>query len=355
MSDDAVNAGAAPQPAGPAHPAFEVTPYRPDGGFSQLGSLLAIGLSLVGGLVLGYAAWFVSQWFFLVLIFPFLIGLALGGLGRLGVRLGKVRSPFMAGLAGFCGGCVAMIAMQYFEYLQFQKDMEKIHPGLRAMAADPNLGKMLMLQPDKEDKNAPDPEKAVAWLQDAVKVNDFLGYIDFSARQGVQLTSTRGGGKDRGINLGYHGSYIYWGIELLIVAGVAFAMTRGAAAEPFCTACNNWKQERPVGTLSHSAAHCSEAVSRGTLTKLIEPPAAGAPIETLTLAAAVCPNCLTNSPVDVKLERLTVSAKGEQQRATLAHVTYPGEALDALDRLFHTSPETPKDLPADESEPPAKP
>ncbi len=322
-----------PAPSRPA-PAFEVSPYRPEGGFSQMGSLLAIGLSLVGGLVLGFAAWFISQWFYLVLLFPIAIGAALGGLGRVGVRVGKVRSPLMAGLAGFCGGCVAMIGMQYFEYRQFLRERDQHVPAqLRAMVL-------------QMDKNAPLPQDpdAAAFVE-GLRVSSFIDYVDLSARQGVEIKRAKGGGKDKGMNLGYYGSYIYWGVELLIVAGIAFAMTRTAAGEPYCTACNSWKPERAIGTFNHAADHCTRALSEGTLTRLTEPPAAGSPIETLLLAAAVCPHCQSQAPVDVKLQRVSVNSKGERNVAQLAQVTYPGEALTALETLFQTASETPREPP----------
>jgi hypothetical protein len=36
----------------------------------------------------------------------------------------------------------------------------------------------------------------------------------------------------RGITLDYYGTHVYWGVELLIAAGIAFLCLRRAATEP---------------------------------------------------------------------------------------------------------------------------
>jgi hypothetical protein len=74
---------------------------------------------------------------------------------------------------------------------------------------------------------------------------------------------------DKGTNLGYVGSYIYWGVELLILVGVSFAIMLGAASEPFCVQCETWKQERILGGVSPPADEAVDAINQGDLNRLI--------------------------------------------------------------------------------------
>ncbi|MFT3878793.1 MAG: hypothetical protein QM703_03920 [Gemmatales bacterium] len=87
-------------PALPANTRFDATPYIPDGGFSVVGLvMLFVGLA-VAGIVMGVITHYVSKLIYFILVFPMLIGFAIGGVGALMVKWGKVRSPWVAGGAG---------------------------------------------------------------------------------------------------------------------------------------------------------------------------------------------------------------------------------------------------------------
>src|SRR5882724_503557 len=94
-----------PLPAPPqTHTNFSTVLYKPDGGYT-IGGLLMLISTLAGvGAVLGYITHIVSQWFYLILLFPALIGLGIGLLGVRKVHAGRVRNPWLGGLAGFLAG-----------------------------------------------------------------------------------------------------------------------------------------------------------------------------------------------------------------------------------------------------------
>jgi hypothetical protein len=221
MSDPAVETPPTPLPK------FNVSRYRPDGGFAISGMGMLISALVLLGAALGFVAHFVSQWIYLIAIFPVCIGLALGAVGHRMVKTGRVRNPLLGGFAGFLGGILAMTMMHYFDYESFKSKTKQ---------ADTEFIEFAKLPADQRDVlyqagNTPADERDKIELAIGA-LNSFAGYMNLQAREGVQFKKASGSGK--GTNLGYYGSYIYWVVEVLIVAGITFAMVKGATAEPFC-------------------------------------------------------------------------------------------------------------------------
>ncbi len=310
---------------------FPVRLYVPDGGMSLGGAMQLVGTLGLAGIILGGIASFISRFFYLVLLFPIGIGLLLGWVGSRCIRAFKIRRPLTCGVAGFVAGCLAMLSMHYFDYRHFEVTL--------AAEAGEDLELLQSIARDAERIKAnpsdiPEEQRAdvLAFigelekdpqLRRALLVDSLWSYLDFSAHQGVELK--RGAGN--GINLGYWGSYIYWGIEALIVAGIAFGVMKGAAAEPFCGECIAWKAAETWGPLSHP-----EAVEQSLREGRVEPfesDIAGKG-EQVAVTAFRCPTCADAGEIDVRVERLTVNSKGEVQRKRTVQVTYPAEAYRAL-------------------------
>src|SRR5688500_6072686 len=108
------NSSASAATPSPLPPPYTVKPYKPDGGTTMPGLMMLIGAIVVTGAILGFIAHFVAQAFYLILIFPVLIGFGLGDVGMRMVRAGRVRNPIIGGIAGFLGGTLAMFMMHYF-------------------------------------------------------------------------------------------------------------------------------------------------------------------------------------------------------------------------------------------------
>ena len=93
-------------------------------------------------------------------------------------------------------------------------------------------------------------EAAVAEVKQNKAVDNFPSYLNCQAAQGVTISS-RG---RNGFNLGYVGHVHLLGARMDRRGGGGhFGMVGGAAA-PFISTCNQWKEERPLGTLEESAA-----------------------------------------------------------------------------------------------------
>lgn len=325
-----------------------VRDYRPDGGFDLRGLvMLTCALILAGG-VLGFVAHFISQWFYLIVMFPLAIGLGVGVAGAQVARIARVRNPWIGGLAGLAAGIFAMAMMHYFDYRTFHAQQAAV------IAEDPEYVAMIRSTPGEipfEDDSAPAEsttfavpkpigpsvkEKEFREFVDAMRVQSFAGYIDHEARRGVELKSSHGGSGRSGSNLGYVGSYIYWIAETLIVAAVAFIAIRDQTRKPYCRACDAWRVERPVGTFAGNGALATAGVREGDLAKLA---AAGPSSEGFgehVLHVARCAtNCAGEAPeADVRLEHVTAGAKGQPQKKTLAHATWPAATADRVLALF---------------------
>jgi hypothetical protein len=353
MDENPVNQPPQPPEPGPAL-RFDVEPYRPDGGFQWSGVSLVIGVLGIAGLALGFVAHLIGQWFWMILVFPIFLGIALGAVGALAIKWGKVRSPWIGGIAGFLGGCGAMLVMHYCEYRDFRAEQQKLPEGVRQFfkfmkemrAENPNFPMPQLQAPRNNAKDQPNLEEM---LKD-MSVEDFPGFMHRMAERGVRIKGSHDfGNKDRGMNLGYYGSFIYWGIEVLIVAGIAFAVMRKRAAAPFCRTCDQWKVNRPLGTLHSSAEVGVSALRDGDIGRFAQaqPFVSGGNILVL---AAVCPGCGQSATVDVEMQLVTANSKGQKTTKTIAHTTYPGEALPVLETLFHPpeppAPPTPAASPA---------
>jgi hypothetical protein len=140
----------------------------------------------------------------------------------------------------------------------------------------------------------------------------------------------RGGSSSGSINLGYVGTYIYWVTELLVVAGIAFLCTFGAALEPYCRKCHSWKHRHKLGGVGATPEETAQAVRDGAVTQL-EPVEEEEPVR---LQVYVCPNCRGRAPVVVLAESVHKKEKDQESTNELAQVTYPGKALAVLRRLY---------------------
>jgi hypothetical protein len=160
----------------------------------------------------------------------------------------------------------------------------------------------------------------------------FGRFIDQCAVAGVEIAGRAG---QKATNLGYYGSYIYWFVEIVLVAGIAAAIIASVAAAPFCAECGTWKTSRKLGRVNVPRALALEAITSGEIIRLAGQDIGAGPGR-LSLEVTACPNCGSAAPVDVSFKEVTADSKGNEKQKQIAHVTYPGEALEVLEALFKT-------------------
>jgi hypothetical protein len=117
------------------------------------------------------------------------------------------------------------------------------------------------------------------------------------------------------------------------VAVLALIGTVGGAAQPFCPRCDSWKDDTTLGRLTGDPERAQKALEKGKIDALAdhEPDRAHGH---LLLSMSHCKFCRHRSTIDVKLQQVTKNDKGEEEKKELAHVTYPGEAIDDFEELF---------------------
>jgi hypothetical protein len=324
---------------------FTVQKFAADGGFSLAGAALLVVLAFATAAVLGVVASIVGRWFYLILLFPAIIGALVGFVALWAIQRGHVRNVMIAGAAGFLAGCTAMLTMHVAEYLHFKSEIDGIRnqldpADLQVIDTFPEVKANLNQQPPEVQEMVKELEKEPVGLA-ALRVRTFPQFVDYSAQQGVSIGRAVEVNRDakKGMNLGYIGTYIYWGVEVLIVACIAFGIAASAAKKPYCLECNSWKTSQVLGSVQPPAESAVDALQQGDLSLLTQNQPSSEEGQ-LLVSASVCSACGDHSTVDVKLENVTLNKKGEVQKKELAHVTYPQKSLPAISALFKSPSET---------------
>jgi hypothetical protein len=268
---------APPHPAGaetpaattstPGHP---VTPYTGTPGGSLAGFVVVVVVGLIGAVVVGFAAAFLRQYFWFVLVFAMLYGIALGGITGLGVRAGKYRRPVGAASAGIIAGIAGAFLLHYFGYRFAIRDM----PALAHLS--------------------------------------FWQYMDFRCVLGTSIG---------GISLGYSGTAIYWGLEALVIVIASAVAATWPIKRPFCAACNTWKEKKPLGVFRIDGPRAVEAIATGQPAALAAPATAD---DKVTVSLFHCPRCGDAGGIEAEVS--ATRGKGEGAVTTTAIVSYPAEA-----------------------------
>jgi hypothetical protein len=295
---------------------------------------LTTGVGVLVAVVTGVVAAIVGQFFYAVFIFPLFIGAAVGGAQKWAIRHTKIRNPLVCGAAGLVAGVVAVTTMHYVDYINFRQGMNEAAIEIQAWrnaiatTSDPEerqYGKAFLAEIES------DPEVIAA-----NQVNSFPNYLDWSARQGVEISSAYGNSK--GLNLGHTGTYIYWGVEALIVAIISAAMPRRRAAAPFCLACDAWRNERELGWIRAPAKVVGEVVQSGRLGDL--PATVGTSDGQVSVSAYECPFCPEQADIVLEVNAITYN-NGSRVKAPTARAVYPRKAADELARYFVSLEDTP--------------
>ncbi|MDD4890771.1 MAG: hypothetical protein PHU85_12680, partial [Phycisphaerae bacterium] len=262
-------------------------------------------------------------------LFPVGIGFAVGFAGSKVTTKSKVRSPLIGGLLGFVCGVAAILCMHYFDYRSYLDEMQKGEIARIIKMSDAEFESGIA-------EVAAEDQRVLRLTRTAVRKGTFAAYMDLQAEFGVELKRTASSSKSGGMNLGYIGSFIYWIVEVLIVAGIAFVLVRSAASEPFCGQCNQWRVAQPLGAVNDDGV---AAIAAGNMPALSAAMATGLPAR-LPVGAYVCPGCGVAGDVDVKVVRQTVNKKGEKSTEVLAFVTYPPNSVEQLAASLNTPPAT---------------
>ncbi len=316
---------------------FETVPYKPDGQFawSSLFQFIA-GLSVIG-VILGVALWYISQFFWMIILFPIAIGMVVGFLGSLLIRKTRIRNPWVCALAGLLAGVFAMAAMHFTSYRAFEAERQQAVPEeLLVLAREIDQFQAERDQLPQETRDVIEELESNPLFLQYLQVQSFPEYLDYVASLGVTISRSR---KEDDLNLGYAGSWIYWGLEALIVAGISLYVMKSTAADPFCAASNQWKTAVNYGVLPHHHDWLSDWKT-GRITP-VDWSNHEIPWDILVTVYS-SPEFPDTEPIDVFLNQMQTNAKGETSNKNLVKLRFPGEAHPLI-RAFCTVPATDDD------------
>lgn len=192
----------------------------PNEGIKNL-TIVAIAAGVIGGGIVG----FISQFFYLILLFPIVMGGAAGTAIAMTAKSSKVRNPMVAALFGTLTAFITYASMNYVQYITFKQELRK---------------EIIAESGKSDDANVEQLTNDV--LKEATGDTGFIGYIKFSAQQGMSIN--RAGRSGKGISLDENATWIYWLIELAIIDGLAMYLAFAAAKEPFCEEGNDWYADK---------------------------------------------------------------------------------------------------------------
>ncbi|MDJ1183861.1 hypothetical protein [Roseofilum casamattae] len=203
---------------------------------------LILSAVIAGGVVGGITS-FIGNFLYLIVLFPLGMGLLGGGATHIAVKQGKVRNPILAGVFGALTGFSIYGGMQGFDYLNFQRIVgrdfreeysEELQDALAASNGEITEEELVQLAID-------------TILIEHTGQSGFLGYLQFSAQQGMELSRSSSGG----IPVNGIGVWIYRGVELLIIGTIATTGGFRAAKQPFCETSDRWYEDpQRVGNVS---------------------------------------------------------------------------------------------------------
>lgn len=214
------------------------------------GVILLFGAALLAGIVIGGIASVISNFIYLVLIFPVIMGMAAGYVIKSVVISEKIRTPFVVVLTGLFATLIVYGSMHFFDYLQFRI----------------NLAKELQAQYFDEYGESAPRENVQAFidyvLAQKTGSSGFLGFILLEAQSGVSLSQVGPGSmpNDEGINLGSF-TWLYWLVEMGFIAWPSIDPAYHKSRELFCEHCNDWiPQGDHIGGIQPAALHQATAL-----------------------------------------------------------------------------------------------
>ena len=194
------------------------------------GLVLLFGAALLAGIAIGALASVVGRFLYLIILFPILMGLGLGMVMTSMVSSQKIRSSVVVIIAGLFAAVVTYGSMHYFDYLQFRSNVAK------QIKADV-LAEYGETVPDEDVQAYID-----YLLNEETGSPGFAGYIFFSVEQGVSISHIGVGSSDSGLNLGIF-TWVYWLVELGIIAYMSIEPAHKKTKDLFCENCDRWVTE----------------------------------------------------------------------------------------------------------------
>lgn len=200
------------------------TSGRPPRPSLTLSALPALLLAFPAAIVVGTLYHFIGQYLDLIVIFPLVAGLCVGGVLAAMAKKQKVRSKPALLTLGVLAGALCFCSRWFADSLQTREEFISSYSAKLA-GGNPAI-----------------EAKAQSVLRSHYTPLRFLPiYLQVAAKEGATITSTHDvGGSSHNSPITGTG---FWGLALfdaLIMCGTAAAVAAKQASAPFCASCDSW-------------------------------------------------------------------------------------------------------------------
>jgi hypothetical protein len=297
--------------------------YRASGHTSLIGLLLLVLTTILGGAVLGVVVALVGHYIYLVLLFPAIMGMVGGALIAAVVQRGDVHSPLLAGLFGILISLVAYGTYRYGEYYDAQRQFLE---GLKE-----RYGQVT---------EAGAAHALDQYLLDETGSTGFIGFVLNDAKQGVTISKTGSSSSGSDMTFSGTGAWVYWGVELLIIVGIAALIARSAAAEPYCEDCQSWYgKERWIGNIDKKLVKdVKTALKAGDFGKVRAVLAfSEIPLPRLVLTFRRCEHCTTTRPLVIVRQYTRRGRNNANVKQLMKGTVTPTEFMEMTGQPLNTA------------------
>lgn len=195
---------------------------------------LLFGAAIMGGLVIGGIVAFIAQFFYLIFLFPLIMGGIAAFVMVAGVNGLKIPNAAIAALAAVVLSTVLYTTLHYGQYLTF---LQQAHADVALELGDVDAASVDGL--------------IDLFLLEETGATGFVGYMLLQVDSGFSV-----GRATSSSSLPISGSiiWIYWFIEFAVITGIAAIAAAGATSKPFCQTCQEWYTSQRLGSVNRGAA-----------------------------------------------------------------------------------------------------
>jgi hypothetical protein len=200
-------------------------PYKPSNKVSAMGVVVMLAGVVITGIIVGGLSFLVSQAnFYILCLMPVILGLIGALAAAIIIGAAKMRNPFVALLFGIVvGGAIIFVSHFAGYYITFRNtvrdDLLEIFPDATQADVDELTNRFL-----EEEAGSP----------------GFLGYLKFTANEGIFTSALGSSDTDERPFVRGTGTWIYWGIEFVVVAAFAAFSAVHFSKQPFDESANRW-------------------------------------------------------------------------------------------------------------------
>lgn len=288
--------------------------YKPSGSLPAVGFAKMLAVTTIGALLIGGVAHFIGNFFYLIILFPLAMGFGASMAVTMGITMGKCRNTTAALVVAVLTGALTYGSMHFFDYLSFKSSVAEY---------------FLEEMPQTEDGEVVTEEMTSvmvnAMLAEETGSTGFIGFMKFSAKQGVSI----GKAGRNGANIGEVGTWIYYLIEFGAI--IFFACTGAAAAKsPFCESCEEWYDEEALTHLEDGSGYdVIEALKNEDVADISSKLQITTEAPCIRVKGSICAKCNQSDAV-LTLEEVTLNNKGNEQTSEIHSQMIDMEKFKAL-------------------------